>query len=320
MRLRALLFLLVAFVLAGLTVHMVHQRLAQVSSLAAAVATHAAPKTYVLVAAHDLGPGTLLASSDWRWQSWPDGAVDESWLRQGRDDPAMLAGAVVQTGIAAGAPIGTSMVIKPGERGFLAAVLAPGMDAVSIPISPVSAAGGLILPGDRVDLILDHTVSDPSDPAAAPRLVGETVLVNMRVVAIDQALSDDDKKVLDGRTVTLEVTPRQAETVEVAKQLGTLSLALRSAGAGDPAQASEVGMHTWDSDVSPLINRAPPAHGGSHGGSVEVVRGSDVSSGGGDGDGTATSAASAPGSEVHGTTPAALVNNRQKPGGNASGT
>jgi len=275
LRSRALLFFALAIFLAIVTVHFVRQRLNAPAPTVVVAPPSAA--TSVLVAANDLASGTLLGTGDLRWQSWPDDRVDGNYIVKGKGDMQSMVGAVVRSHIAAGEPVAAGMVIKPGERGFLAAVLAPGMDAVSAPISPVSAAGGLVLPGDRVDLILEHQIIDPSTPGALPRLVGETVLVNLRVVAIDQSIGDVDKKALDGRTVTFEVTPKQAETVEVAKQLGTLSLALRSVATGDPAIASAVGSYTWDSDVSPLLERRAAKRGGA---GVEIVRG-DVGGGGG---------------------------------------
>ena len=272
---RAIFLILLAFVLSFVAVRLLNQRLHQVA--APAVVIPQSTGTYVLVAANELGSGTLLDNGDMRWQSWPDGKIDASYLVQGKATMQSLDGAVVREHIAPGEPIGTGMVIQPGERGFLAAVLGPGMDAVSAPLSPVTGAGGLVLPGDHVDLILEHQIFDPGATNTAPHIVGETILVNLRVVAIDQSISDADKKTIDGRTVTLEVTPKQAEAVEVAKQLGNLSVALRSAATGDPALAAVVGSYTWDSDVSPLLERKVAVRTGG-GVGVTVIRG-DVGGG-----------------------------------------
>jgi len=276
LRSRAIFFFVLAAVLAFFAVHFLNQRLTQ--STAPVAVTERPTQTSVLVAANDLGAGTLLDATDMRWQSWPNDQVDSTYVVEGKGTINNFVGAVVRGHIAPGEPITTNMVIQPGERGFLAAVLKPGMDAVSAPLSPVTGAGGLVLPGDHVDLILEQQIIDVNNPGARPRLASETILVDLRVVAIDQSLSDADKKTLDGRTVTLEVTPKQAEAVEVAKQMGSLSVVLRSAANGDPSLASAPFTYTYDSDVSPILTRRTAARTGSAGIGVTVVRG-DVGGG-----------------------------------------
>jgi Flp pilus assembly protein CpaB len=112
--------------------------------------------------------------------------------------------------------------------------------------------------------------------------VGETVLTDIRVVAIDQTVNDQDKKPITGKTATFEVTPKQAEMIEVAKQIGNLSLVLRSAGEPEhkdgAKQAAAEPSHTWDSDVSPLLKRPDHAPGGVA--SVTILRGNGKSEGG----------------------------------------
>jgi pilus assembly protein CpaB len=119
--------------------------------------------------------------------------------------------------------------VQPGDRGFLAAVLPKGKRAITIPISEVAALSGLVLPGDRVDLILTYSV----DAEAAAIRASETVLTNIRVLALDQRLgpvqpSEEDKKSPVAETATLEVTPEQAEMLTLAQTLGSLSLVLNS--------------------------------------------------------------------------------------------
>jgi pilus assembly protein CpaB len=219
------------------------------------------PKAYVLVADKDLPAGTLLHDDDLRWQSWPDDQLSDAYLRKDRDDAHTLDGAVVRLRVAKGEPIGVSRVVKPGERGFLAAVLSPGMRATSVPLTLTSDVAGLILPGDHIDLIMSHQVVDERQPNSPPRTVSETVLSDLRIVAIDQSVNDQDKKPLSGKTATFEVTPKQAEIIEVAKLIGNLSLVLRSAGE-DPSNIGAdrpVGpTHTWDSEVSQLIRHQEP--------------------------------------------------------------
>jgi pilus assembly protein CpaB len=111
--------------------------------------------------------------------------------------------------------------------GFMAAILPSGMRAVSTQISPETGAGGFILPNDRVDVIV--TRRDPDKTGGGNDQTSETVLTNIRVLAIDQNIEEKGgQKVVVGKTATLELTPGQAETLTLAQHLGSLSLALRS--------------------------------------------------------------------------------------------
>jgi pilus assembly protein CpaB len=278
MKPRTIIFAILALV-AGLgTATFARYQLSQArQTIVQQVAEKPSTTAYILVAAHDLPSGALVQEDDFMWQSWPDDRVSDAYLRKDRDDPQALAGAVVRLHIAQGEPVSAGRIVKPGERGFLAAVLAPGMRATSIPLTTTSDVAGLILPGDHVDLILSHQIPDVRDPNAPARLAGETVLKNLRVVAIDQIVNDQDKKPLSGKTATFEVTPKQAEIIEVAKLIGNLSLVLRSAGeppdnkdpnGKDIAKASDEPTHTWESEVSPLMNRPDR---GSSGGVVTVT-------------------------------------------------
>ena len=179
-------------------------------------------------------------------------------------------------------PVGTGNVIHPGERGFPAAVLSPGMRAATVPLNATADGAGLILPGDHVDLLLAHQIPDMETPNAPSRTVSETVLTNIRVVAIDQTVNDQDKKPITGKTATFEVTPKQAEEIEVAKLIGNLSLVLRSAGEPDEKDGGKpvtaVSSHTWDSDVSPLLKRPDRGSGGVA--TVTILRGNGKSEGG----------------------------------------
>jgi pilus assembly protein CpaB len=120
-------------------------------------------------------------------------------------------------------------------------VLDKGMRAVSTEISPETGAGGFILPNDRVDVILSRRDREAEKTGAGETQTSETILVNIRVLAVDQTLGEKDgQKVVIGKTTTLELTPRQAELLALSRQLGTLSLALRSlADANDTTLPSE---------------------------------------------------------------------------------
>jgi pilus assembly protein CpaB len=190
-----------------------------------------------------------------------------------RSDQDMI-GAVVRKRIAAGEPIIDGAVVKPGERGFLAAVLEPGMRAVSLPINPTSANSGLIFPGDRVDLILTQSLVE-SESEGSVRRVSETVLNDIRIIAMGAETSDDPQEGQaneKAKTATLEVTPRQAEEVALLTELGKLSLSLRSLAAGTPevAALSEDSQLTWDRDVSRVLRS------GRLSSRLLVLRGSDA--------------------------------------------
>jgi pilus assembly protein CpaB len=214
----------------------------------------------VLVADVTLPAGTFVKPQQLRWQHWPTDDVPSSYFLREQRTEQELVGAVVRRGIAAGEPITDGGVVKPGDRGFLAAVLSPGMRAVSVPITPISGNAGLIFPGDRVDMILTQTISGED----VTRRVSETVLNDIRVIAMGVATDDNAEEGQSNdsaRTATLEVTPRQAEEVTLITELGKLSLSLRSLASGEDAtdQANEfdgIPTYTWDSDVSQVLSKA----------------------------------------------------------------
>jgi pilus assembly protein CpaB len=150
---------------------------------------------------------------------------------------ALLTGSVARQALAPGVPIARSAIVQPGDRGFLAAVLPKGKRAISIPISEISGISGLVLPGDRVDIILTYSVSGNVIDAERDIRASETVETNLRVLALDQRMNSEAKiPNKDGdlvtppiaKTATLEVTPEQAELITLATQLGELSLVLNS--------------------------------------------------------------------------------------------
>jgi pilus assembly protein CpaB len=141
-----------------------------------------------------------------------------------------LAGTVVRVAITAGQPITRGALVSPGDRGFLAAALGPGMRAITVPVSALTGVAGFVFPGDRVDMVLTQNVQGTDGP---PLRVSETILRNLRVLATDQRAQagKDDKGntvVAKYKLVTIEVTPRLAEKITVAQTIGTISLSLRS--------------------------------------------------------------------------------------------
>jgi pilus assembly protein CpaB len=257
MRKSVLLFAVVAFALTGGTIYFVNTWLKQERSrLAERAKPTSEPQetgVFVLVAAKDLPAGHIIVVSDLRWQSWPDKAVPQQYVvRQNgsaTDIPASYVGTVVRRGIVASGPITGDNLIKLGDRGFLAAVLKPGTRAISVRVDDATGVSGLIYPGDRVDVILTHEVgvkSKEADREIENRVrVSETILSNVRIIAIDQSLEDlkaSKDKTRSPKTATLEVTPQQAEIITVAVRMGTLTLTLQSlACAGGETQTAGVG-------------------------------------------------------------------------------
>jgi pilus assembly protein CpaB len=180
----------------------------------------------VLVAKGDLGIGRTVSAGDLQWQAWPANASSQLIRRSERPNAIeQLAGSVTRTSFVSGEPIREEKLIKANGAGFLAAILPPGMRAIATEISPETGVGGFVLPNDRVDVLL--TRAERSD--LGDIFVSETVLTNVRVLAIDQTVEEKQgQRVVVGKIATLELTPRQAETLQVARRLGTLSLVLRS--------------------------------------------------------------------------------------------
>ncbi len=198
----------------------------------AAAAVQAEPQgPRVLVAKRALPMGTIITADALGYQLWPREMVQDAYFIDGEADMSKLLGTVVRNTITAGEPVTQGSLVAPGDRGFLAAALGPGMRAVTVPVTARTGVGGFIFPGDRVDLMLTQSVSG-SDGGQELRTT-ETFLRNVRVLATDQSTettTDDDGKtvVRAFRTVTLEVTPKLAEKISVAQTIGTLSMSLRS--------------------------------------------------------------------------------------------
>jgi pilus assembly protein CpaB len=197
----------------------------------------------ILVAKNDLGRGQLISEGDVGWQMWPQAASNSSFVKKSERPDAMrqFVGAIVRIPVAAGEPIRDPAVVFAKGSGFLAAVLPKGLRAVSMEVSAENGAGGFILPDDHVDVILTRRDKATEKLTGVEKIVSEAILRNVRVLAIDQAVEEKaGQKVVVGRTATLELNPDQAETLQMSRQLGTLSLALRSL-VDSPASGAEGG-------------------------------------------------------------------------------
>jgi pilus assembly protein CpaB len=196
------------------------------------------PEVRVLVSAADLRTGTIVKAENLEWKVWAhDDPALKNFAVEGREAKELYVGAVVRTSVAAGEPVTSELLIRPGERGFLAAVLQPGMRAVSVPVNNITGIAGFVFPGDRIDLVLTISVTRPDDPEVNERRAAQTVIRNARVIAIDQKTGSEAAEPTVGKVATLEVSPEQAERVTLAIQMGELSLTLRSLDDADPAAA-----------------------------------------------------------------------------------
>ena len=233
--------------------------------------------TRILVAANNLPMGHIIEVGDLSWQDWPLDGLNANYLQDDSYNLEDMAGSVVRYGVTAGEPMTTVRMISPGERGFLAAVLTPGMRAISIPITRTSGVAGFIFPGDRVDVILTQTLEvetlasligdtagGGNDADKEEHEASVTVLRNVRVLAVDTRTDDQEKTPELGKSVTLEVTPDIAEKIALITRMGVVALSLRSITSPDGTKNVALSpddegpftlpqTHTWDYQANQLI-------------------------------------------------------------------
>lgn len=229
MDVRKIALLVGALVIAAVTAVMARSLFNTGGAPAVAAAAPEPTGPQVLVATRALPVGTILQADSFRYQPWPKELIQEAYYVQG-EQAAPQPGTVVRYNIAAGQPIPQGALVKPGDRGFLAAALGPGMRAVTVPVDAKSGVAGFVFPGDRIDLVLTQTIEGRDGGPALK--AAETFVRNIRVLATDQRTEAQDKdgktEVLTFSTVTLEATPRISEKIALAQALGQLSLSLRS--------------------------------------------------------------------------------------------
>lgn len=225
----------------------------------------------VLVAAHPMSAGTLVRDEDFAVKMFAPSELKGGSFRDSPDMRAELRGALVRKFIELNEQVQRADLLRARDRGFLAAVLEPGTRAVSIAVDAVTGVAGLIWPGDRVDVILTQELDATSTPLSH-RIFGETVMSDVRVIAVDQQISEGG--VSNGgaegvgklaHTVTLQVATDQAERVTVANRLGHLALAVRAIDSGALRDSGTV----FSSDVSPELS-ASARRNGSH---MQVIQG-----------------------------------------------
>jgi len=261
---RAVIIALVfaAVILAGGTAYLLKTYL---SSQEAEIASKApkAPTTQVLVAKSDVPAGTTINQSNTEWRAWPEDALESGYLvKTNKTDPLtdiVKDNHVTRRALLKGDPVTMAKLYKPDNAGFMRGSLRPGMRAIAVKSTVDSASSGFILPGDQVDVILTHNLlrramertGATSDKFLGLEYTSETILEDIRVLAVDQNVNELQNGAVVGKTILLEVTPKQAEIVNTAKVMGTLYLALRSAESG----VAQTGAHfTTDVEVSPLLS------------------------------------------------------------------
>jgi len=230
-------------------------------------------KMKILVAAVDLPVGHFIKANDMTWQSWPDEDVNKSYIQKDSgQESASFVGAVTKNTTYAGEPILEGRLAKPGNRGFMAAVLPEGKRAITIKITAISGNAGFVFPGDHVDILLTHEVAIKS-PNRKKAHISETVLTNVRVLAINQKTDNPTNTPAVGKTATLEVTPKEAEKVALIKDMGELTLVLRSLENTAPQISAGRPTVTWDNEVSQQVSGGGGAASKGHNDPVEVFRG-----------------------------------------------
>ena len=238
------------------------------------------PKTMVLVATKNLPLGKELAEGDLKWQAWPGEAFAGAVVRKEKDMKAQdaLKGRLIQK-VSANQPVLNSYVFKEGRGNVVAATLEKGMRAVAIPVKAAAMVGGFINPGDYVDVILTYRVDIPGGENADTQSylqshASETILKNVKVLAVDQEASREEDKAKIAKTVTIAVDPKGAEKVALAAEMGDLRLSLR--GIGDDVDNNETAL-TTDVEVSRAMqNISRIKNGGTSGGPVRVYNGATV--------------------------------------------
>jgi pilus assembly protein CpaB len=235
MNTQRLVVLCIALVSAGGAAFMVRSMLGGgTPAVQAAPAPAPIAMSEVLVASSNLQPGQALMPEQVRWEKWPTSSVDASFITHSSavSEDAAVKGTVVRQPILAGQPITANAIVHADAAGFMAAMLSPGMRAVSIQITTESGAGGFILPNDRVDVILTRKM--PGMNGGREYSVSQTILSNIRVLAVDQTFAQQkDTKTVLAKTATVEISPEQTIVISTAASAGQLSLALRPLGDND---------------------------------------------------------------------------------------
>ena len=280
---RILMVIIAAMIVAGGTGWYVLQSVNQ-SAAPAAVAQIEAPRPVEVYAPRTaLSAGSIIVPEHLEAIAIGGGALTPEMIEAGDAGQKILVGSVARHPLPMGVPIARSATVQPGERGFLAAVLPKGKRAISIPVSEITGVSGLLLPGDRVDLILTYSISGDLIESGRDIRASETIMANLRVLALDQRLNAPGPPKPGepatppppmARTATLEATPQQAEMITLATTLGDLSLVLNSVRDGGEPDAEDERL-TQVSTAAALLARvqtpSDPRHDARFGRDVAVA-------------------------------------------------
>jgi pilus assembly protein CpaB len=217
----------------------------------------------VLVLTEDVPVGGVL-DNQMRWQDWPTDSIGDNYITKAQNPDAIskLKGEVARIAMYKGEPVRRSKLVGEGKS-LMSSILPSGMRAVAVQISAETSAGGFILPNDHVDVIMTRRSQTPN--VGANGFITDTILKNIRVLAIDQTIQEDEegKKTKVGATATLELTPLQSEIITVAAQMADrLTLALRSVA---------------DAQKKPTEEADYLVSGNGHRGTVRLIKSGEVS-------------------------------------------
>ncbi len=263
MSMTRILILVAALGAAGLAAFLVRGLVAGGPNQAAAVNVET---TEILVAAKSISVGGKIAAGDLKWSGWPKSAMDPSYVTRETQPQALEQssnGSVARAPLLPGEPVTAQKVVRADGAGFMAAVLTPGMRGIGVKVSAELGAGGFILPNDRVDVIMTRKLGN--DDQGVPSYRSMTVLRSIRVLAIDQTAKEEgDSNAIVGKTATLELTPKQAETIALAEAMGELHLSLRSLSQPDQPDEADAkprhGLGGDDSNQIAVFRFGAPSH------------------------------------------------------------
>ena len=205
----------------------------------------------IVVAKADVDIGQRLTPEMFKLADWPADSVPKGAFT----DPAPLGGRVLRSSLLAGEPISEAKLAPAGTLGGLSALITEGKRAITVRVNDVIGVAGFTLPGNYVDIIVStETMPDPNATRAREQSISKIVLERILVLAVAQEVNRDETKPKVVNAVTLEVTPSEAEKLDLARSVGTLSLALRNQV--DPAAAATLGA--TKENLLPAVAAAPP--------------------------------------------------------------
>ncbi|MGK5024805.1 Flp pilus assembly protein CpaB [Janthinobacterium sp. RB2R34] len=183
-----------------------------------------AGKGKIVVAAADVNLGQRLSPDMLRLAEWPAESLPEGALQ----DPLKLSGRVLKSSVLRGEPLSEAKLAPAGTLGGLSALITQGRRAITVRVNDVIGVAGFALPGNYVDIIVSTQQDAGERSYPQSRNISKIVLERILVLAVAQEVGRDETKPRVVNAVTLEVTPAQAENLDLARSVGSLSLVLRN--------------------------------------------------------------------------------------------